>query len=165
MPTSRPQGAKTAVFLKALKWMGMLGAAVLVGTYATAWAAPVTYLKMYSQVQLAPISVSWAVERANFYLATETYDFCEQPVLFAWYGSFGGGPVLPDDLSIPDTTEFEEVVLFRSGVIYENTRRALAAMAVFNETVLSECSMNPQADINHDAAIGMRGSHRPSPHR
>ncbi|MEM6624897.1 MAG: hypothetical protein AAF674_21975 [Pseudomonadota bacterium] len=133
------------MFLKVLKWIGMLGAAFLVGAYLTAWAAPVTYLKMVSHIQIAPISISWAPERANFHSAAETYDFCEHPVLFAWYGSFGGGPVLPNGLNVPDAIEFEEVVLFRSGVIYESAKKALAEMAVFNEAVLSECLIETES--------------------
>ena len=125
--------------------MGMLSAALLIGAYLTAWVAPVTYLKMFSHIRLAPISVSWALERANSDLTADTYDFCEQPVLFAWYGSFGGGPVLPDGLSVPGTTEFEEVVLFRSGIIRESTKKALAEMAVFNETVVLKCLMETES--------------------
>ena len=131
--------------LKVLKWMSLLGAALLVGAYLTAWAAPVTYLKMFSHIRLAPISIPWALERANSELVAEAYDFCEHPVLFAWYGSFGGGPVLPDGQSVSDTTEFEEVVLFKSGIIYESTKKALAEMAVFNEAVLSKCLIDKES--------------------
>lgn len=123
----------------------MLGVALLVGAYLTAMAAPLTYLKMFSHIQLAPISVSWALERANSDLTADTHDFCKQPVLFAWYGSFGGGPVLTDNLITPDTNEFEEVVLFRSGIINESTKKALAEMAIFNETILSECFVETQS--------------------
>lgn len=123
----------------------MLGATFFASAFLTAWAAPVTYLKISSHIRLDPFSVSWALNRANSDLAAESYDFCEQPVLFAWYGSFGGGPVLPKDQSIPDMAEFEEVVLFRSGIIYERTKKALAEMAVFNEAVLSECLMDVES--------------------
>lgn len=117
----------------------MLGAAFWVGAYLMARAAPVTYLRVVSRIELAPISVSWALEQAKSDLTAGNYDSCEELVLFAWYGSFGGGPVLPDDLKVPDTVGFEEVVLFRSGTVYESTKDAVAKMAIFNETVLTEC--------------------------
>lgn len=47
--------------------------------------------------------------------------------------------MLRSELSIPDTAEFEEVVLFRSGVVNESTQMALDEMATFNEIVLSQC--------------------------
>ncbi len=71
------------MLVKTLKWMAMLVAAIFASAYLMVWVSPVTYLKMQSQVRLAPISISWALKRANSDLEAKSYDFCKQPVLFA----------------------------------------------------------------------------------
>lgn len=127
------------MILRTMKFLGLAVAFVWASAFAVAWASPVSYLKIQSRIGLAPISISWALDRANEDLASGAYEACRQPVLFAWYGSFGGGPVLPDQLAVPSSAAFEEVVLFRSGIVRESTHKALDRMAIFNEITHTRC--------------------------
>lgn len=127
------------MFMKAVKFLGLAIAFVWAVAIAIGWIAPVSYLKVQSRIGIAPISITWALDRANEDLASGAYEACNQPVLFAWYGSFGGGPVLPDEVTVPATAEFDEVVLLRSGIVRESTQIALVKMAVFNATTHSRC--------------------------
>ncbi|MEM9434601.1 MAG: hypothetical protein AAGA12_11825 [Pseudomonadota bacterium] len=130
---------RAALFIKAVKFLGLAVAVVWALAFAIAWTSPVSYLKVQSRMGIAPISVLWALDRANKDLVSGAYEACDQPVLFAWYGSFGGGPVLPDEKTVPATAEFDEVVLFRSGIVRERTQTALDKMAVFNDITHSRC--------------------------
>jgi hypothetical protein len=125
--------------MRTLNLLALAVAAVWVFAFVIAWASPVAYLKIQSQIGITPISISWALQRANEDLISGAYEVCKQPVLFAWYSSFSGGPVLPEELTVPVSAEFEEVVLFSSGIVRESTHTALEKMAVFNEITHSRC--------------------------
>lgn len=127
------------MFIRSVKFLGLAVAVAWALALVIAWASPVSYLKVQSRIGIAPISISWALDRANEDLVSGAYEACNQPVLFAWYGSFGGGPVLPDELTVPASAEFDEVVLFRSGIVRESTQTALDKMAIFNETTYTRC--------------------------
>ena len=127
------------MFIRTVKFLGLAVAVVWALSFVIAWASPVSYLKVQSQVGIAPISISWALDRANEDLVSDAYEACKPPILFAWYGSFGGGPVLQNSLTVPASAEFEEVVLFRSGIVRESTQTALDKMAIFNEITHSRC--------------------------
>ena len=127
------------MFLRTVKFLGLVVAIVWALAFVIAWTSPVSYLKVQSRIGIAPISISWTLDRANEDLVSGAYKACNQPVLFAWYGSFGGGPMLPDELTVPASAEFDEVVLFRSGIIREGTQIALDKMAIFNEITHSRC--------------------------
>ena len=127
------------MFIRSVKFLGLAVALAWALALVIAWVSPVSYLKVQSRIGIAPISISWALDRANEDLVSGAYEACNQPVLFAWYGSFGGGPVLPDELTVPASAEFDEVVLFRSGIVRESTQTALDKMAIFNETTHTRC--------------------------
>ena len=119
-------------------WFALSLGTILLSIHLFAWIAPVAYLRAEAAIGFGPVSMPWAIERAGELLLSETYEYCTSPFLFGWHSSFGGGPHLPRDV-LQIETEYEEIVLVRSGIIFESTKRTLDAMAEFNFKMLAEC--------------------------
>ena len=81
----------------------------------------------------------WAITRAHEGLAGGVSDYCYEPILLSWQGSFGGGPVVIDGIKLPPSEVFSELGPISSGIIRESTKLALDAMAKFNMELLSQC--------------------------
>ena len=125
--------------MRVARFIGLATACVWLIAFAIAWTSPITYLKAQSKVRLAPVSVSWVLDSLIDDVVLGYHDVCKNPVLFAWHGSFGGGPVYSAGSMALDTAEYTEIVLFRTDIIHERNQVALAKMAVFNDTTLSRC--------------------------
>ncbi|WP_299964170.1 hypothetical protein [uncultured Roseobacter sp.] len=125
--------------MKWLIWAVLSVAAILFLAFPLAWVAPVAYLKVEAFFGFGPVSMPWAISLAHDRLAAGAYDDCAAPFLFAWYGSFGGGPYVPDHLKLPPRSEFEEIILIHSGIVTESTKVVLSEMAQFNENMIHQC--------------------------
>jgi len=129
----------------ALKTLTWVVAGIALFAFALCMVAvllPVTYLKFHSVLGFGPMSMSWAVSQAHEGLIERAADYCNEPVLLSWHGSFGGGPVVPDGIPLPPQDAFEELVLVNSGIIYEHTKLVLDTMAKFNIELLNKCFDN-----------------------
>ena len=125
--------------LKVLTWLSVGIALIALALFALATFAPLTYLKLHSFNGFGPIPLRWVISQAHDGLIAQSAEYCRDPVLLSWYGSFGGGPVVPNSVHLPASEAFDEVTLIRSGILYERTKLALNAMAKFNTELLHQC--------------------------
>lgn len=68
------------MFKKTLSYFALAVAGIWFVAFVMAWVSPVSYLKSQSKIGIAPVSISWALQRANEDLMSGAYENCDNPV-------------------------------------------------------------------------------------
>ena len=125
--------------MKAAKWLVCIVSLYYATAFLLVLFMPATYLRIFSEVGVWPVSLSWAVDMAREQLENAPLQYCEDPFLLSWEGSFGQFNLLPDGVTTPAANEYTKLVLGRADRINETTNAALTAMLNFNSQLLARC--------------------------
>jgi len=125
--------------MKVAIWCACIVGAYFAAAYSLAVFTPATYLRIFSDVGVWPVSRSWVVDMARQQLESSPLQYCEDPFLLFWQGSFGEFDLIPDGYALPETHEYTKLVLGRTDIIREETKAALTAMLNFNSQLIARC--------------------------
>lgn len=125
--------------MKAVIWFVCLCSVFFAACFFLAMFKPMTYLRLYSDFGLGPLSLPWVVDMATQGLEGQPQSYCKEPNLLVWNGSFGRLSTLPDGFVLPESHEYRELVLGNTGIVREQAKNALTAMADFNAKLIELC--------------------------